>query len=65
MSEEQTGRPRYIKPEEIATDLQISRATAYRLTTEIPTIKIKRTIRIERSDYETWLQEQKRTRGGR
>ena len=65
MSEEQTGRARYIKPEEIATDLQISRAAAYRLTAEIPTIKIKRTIRIERSDYETWLQEQKRAGVGR
>ncbi len=65
MSEDQTRRTRYIKPEEIATDLQISRAAAYRLTAEIPTIKIKRTIRIERSDYETWLQEQKRLGGGR
>lgn len=65
MSEEQTQRTRYITPEEIATDLQISRAAAYRLTAEIPTIKIKRTIRIERSDYETWLQDKKRAGGGR
>ena len=65
MSEEQSDRSRFIKPEEIAADLEISRAAAYRLAAKIPAVRLDRTIRIERSDYETWLQEQKRTGGGR
>ena len=60
MSEEQTEPTRYIKPEEIAEDLQISRAAAYRLAAKIPAVRLDRTIRIERTDYEAWLQEQKR-----
>jgi predicted DNA-binding transcriptional regulator AlpA len=65
MSEEKTEPTRYIKPEEIAEDLQISRAAAYRLAAKIPAVRLDRTIRIERTDYETWLQEQKRIGGGR
>ena len=65
MSEEQTEPTRYIKPEEIAEDLQISRAAAYRLAAKIPAVRLDRTIRIERTDYEAWIQEQKRTGGGR
>ena len=65
MSEEQTEPTRYIKPEEIAEDLQISRAAAYRLAAKIPAVRLDRTIRIERTDYEAWLQEQKRAGGGR
>lgn len=63
---ENTTQPsRFIRAEEIAEDLQISRAAAYRLAAKIPAVRLDRTIRIERSDYETWLQEQKRIGGGR
>jgi hypothetical protein len=65
MSEEKTEPTRYIKPEEIAEDLQISRAAAYRLAAKIPAVRLDRTIRIERTDYEAWIQEQKRIGGGR
>ena len=59
MSETGTDPRRFITPEEIAADLQISRAAAYRLTAEIPTIRLKRALRIERADYEAWLRSRK------
>ena len=59
MSETDTEPSRYITPEQIAEDLQISRAAAYRLTAEIPTIRLKRALRIERADYEAWLRSRK------
>lgn len=65
MSEEHHDRSRFITPKEIAADLEISRAAAYRLTAKIPAVRLDRTIRIERSDYEAWLQAQKRTGGAR
>jgi predicted DNA-binding transcriptional regulator AlpA len=63
--EDETKPTRFIKPEEIAADLEISRAAAYRLAAKIPAVRLDRTIRIERSDYESWLQAQKRTGGAR
>jgi len=58
---ENTTQPsRFIRAEEIAEDLQISRAAAYRLAVQVPHTKLARALRIERSDYETWLQAQKR-----
>ena len=58
--EDATKPSRFIRPEEIAADLQISRAAAYRLAVQVPHTKLARALRIERSDYETWLQAQKR-----
>lgn len=58
--------PRFITPEQIASDLQVSRATGYRLAAKIPNVlRLGGSIRIERSDYEAWLQAQKRTGGAR
>lgn len=64
--EQQIDAPRFITPEQIATDLQVSRATGYRLAATIPNVlRLGGSIRIERSDYETWLQDKKRAGGGR
>ena len=51
---------RLITADEIARELQISRAAAYRVAARIPHHMIGRSLRIDRADYEAWLTSTKR-----
>lgn len=57
----------YLKVPEVAKVLRIARSRAYELVAggEIPSVRIGRSIRVNRRELERWLEEQRQTENWR
>ncbi len=58
--------PEWLKVPEVAEVLRIARSRAYELvgSGEIPSVRIGRSVRVNRKELERWLAEQRQPRAG-